>query len=71
MNTIKQQLKRITECAYTICEITENWKMGFITINEMSAQIMEAQLKMDSIRTEIKNEYDINDNAISLMFLIS
>ena len=70
MNTIKQQLEKITDCAHSICEITENWKMGFITINEMSAQIMYEQLKMNAIKTEIKNEYDINDNAISLMFLI-
>lgn len=67
MRTLKQNLDLITSEGSNVIEITENYKMGFISVNEMLHQIMSVAMNVEVIKNEIKDEYNINDNAISLM----
>ena len=67
MTTIKQQLQLIHSEASNVLEITENYKMGFITVTEMMGQLLSVTAQVDALKNEIKKEYNINDVAISLM----
>lgn len=67
---IKQKLKLINSEGSNVLEITENYKMGFITVTEMMGQLMSVTAQVDAIKAEIKKEYGINDSAISLLLLM-
>ena len=67
MTTIKQQLQLIKNEASNVLEITENYKMGFITVTEMMGQLLSVTAQVDALKNEIKKEYNINDVAIALM----
>ena len=67
MTTIKQQLQLIHSEGSNVLEITENYKMGFITVTELMGQLMSVAMKVEEIKEEIKTEYNINNEAISLM----
>ena len=67
MTTIKQQLQLIKNEASNVLEITENYKMGFITVTEMMGQLLSVTAQVDVLKNEIKKEYNINDVAIALM----
>jgi hypothetical protein len=67
MHTIKEQLQEIKVLALKICEISENYKMGFITISEMLYQIQNVDHNIECIKSSIRNEYGINETAIDLM----
>ena len=64
---IKQKLELINSEGSNVLEITENYKMGFITVTEMMGQLLSVTAQVDAIKKEIKTEYGINDMAISLM----
>jgi hypothetical protein len=67
MTTIKQQLQLIHSEGSNVLEITENYKMGFITVTEMMGQLLSVTAQVDALKNEIKKEYNINDVAIALM----
>jgi hypothetical protein len=67
MTTIKQQLQLINNEGSNVLEITENYKMGFITVTEMMGQLMSVTMQVEATKTEIKKEYNINDVAIALL----
>jgi hypothetical protein len=67
MRTIKQKLQLIHSEGSNVLEITENYKMGFITVTELMGQLMSVAMKVEEIKEEIKTEYNINNEAISLM----
>jgi len=67
MTTIKQKLQLINNEGSNVIEITENYKMGFITVTEMMGQLMSVAMKVEEIKEEIKTEYNINNEAIALM----
>jgi hypothetical protein len=65
---IKQKLQLINNEASNVIEITENYKMGFITVSELMGQLMIVAMNVEVIKNEIKDEYNINDDdVISLM----
>ena len=67
MRTIKQKLELINSEGSNVIEITENYKMGFITVTEMMGQLMSVAMNVEAIKEEIKTEYNINNEAIQLM----
>ncbi len=67
MTTIKQKLQLINNEGSNVIEITENYKMGFITVTELMGQLMSVAMQVEVIKAEIKTEYNINDEAIALM----
>ena len=67
MRTIKQKLELINSEGSNVLEITENYKMGFITVTELMGQLMSVAMKVEAIKEEIKTEYNINNEAIQLM----
>jgi hypothetical protein len=67
MRTIKQKLQLINNEGSNVLEITENYKMGFITVTELMGQLMSVAMQVEVIKAEIKTEYNINDEAIALM----
>ena len=67
MKTIKQKLQLINNEGSNVLEITENYKMGFITVTEMMGQLTAVTSQVDALKTEIKKEYNINDVAIALL----
>lgn len=67
MRTLKQNLDLITSEGSNVIEITENYKMGFITVTELMGQLMSVAMNVEAIKEEIKTEYNINNEAIQLM----
>ena len=67
MKTIKQKLELINSEGSNVLEITENYKMGFITVTELMGQLMSVAMNVEAIKEEIKTEYNINNEAIQLM----
>lgn len=67
MKTIQSQLSEIRNSYNVVKDIVNNYECGFITITEMLGQLMSASMQVEVIKTAIKTEYNINDEAISLM----
>jgi hypothetical protein len=67
MRTIKQKLELINSEGSNVIEITENYKMGFITVTELMGQLMSVAMQVEVIKADIKTEYNINDEPIQLM----
>jgi hypothetical protein len=67
MEAIKNQLSEMCKLACEISDISYNFKMGFISLPEMLGQIKTIEYKIECIKFEIRNEFDINDNAIHLL----
>ena len=67
MKTIQQKLSEIRNSYGEVKDIVNNYECGFITITEMHGQLMSTSMQVEAIKTAIKTEYNINDEAISLM----
>lgn len=64
------QLNELCVLAMQVCEITDNYKMGFLSINEMIYQIQSVTQDIEFLKSEIRKEYGINDTAITLMLTL-
>lgn len=71
MKTLKSQLQNIIGLTNSINAINQDYQMGFLSPTEFTSQIQVVLIQIDAVRKAIREEYDINDNAISLMLMMS
>lgn len=45
--------------------------MGFWTPTEFTSQLQVVLIQIDAVRKSIRDEYEINDNAINLMLMLN
>jgi len=71
MKTLKSQLQNIIGLTNSINAINQDYSMGFLTPTEFTSQLQVVLIQIDAVRKSIRDEYEINDNAINLMLMLN
>jgi len=71
MKTLKSQLQNIIGLTNSINAINQDYSMGFLTPPEFTSQLQVVLIQIDAVRKSIRDEYEINDNAINLMLMLN
>jgi len=71
MELLTDKLQAIKELHSNYSDIVANYNMGLILGNEMQAQIDHLSKQINEIKSQIKTEYGINDNAVGLLLTLN
>ena len=71
MKTLKSQLQNIIGLTNSINAINQDYSLGLLTPTEFTSQLQVVLIQIDAVRKSIRDEYEINDNAINLMLMLN